>query len=461
MPQIKFLALGVLITVTTSCAVDVKDIPTPVRLPEKFSVSGQSKLPEKWWQTFNDPILNQLCEQAFSDNFTLRSAFNRLEQARAFARKSGAELIPQLNSEMLASQRSSDTSTSTLNNFALGLAASYEVDLWGRIRANIHAAELDVNTAEEDVITAALSLSAEIASTWYRLIEQRQQSQLLNKQIKVNRDAADMIRIRFQLGQATAADVFQQQQLLASVIGEKATVTATIKVLENTLAILTGKAPGTTIIPTQDNFPTLAPLPETGLSATLMQRRPDIRKAYFKIQSADQRVAAAIADRFPKLSLSAGINTNAPDLQSLFNNWLATIAGNLVTPLLDGGRRIAEVDRSKAVAAEAVNNYATTLIQSIKEVENALIQEQQQRALINQLDQQVKLSQLATGQIRLRYSYGALEFLRLLSALLSQQSVERNRLRAQQQLIDYRINLYRALAGRFPIAFENMAQQTE
>lgn len=458
MTQMRLLALATLFTLA-ACSVDVKEVPVPVSLPEKFSASGQSKLPEKWWLTFNDPALNQLCEQAISDNFTLLAAFNRLEQASALARKSGAELIPQINGEFSASQKSSDAST--LNSFALGLAASYELDLWGRIRANIHAAELDVNAAQEDVASAALSLTAEIAGTWYRLIEQRQQSLLLDKQIKTNSDSADMVRIRFQLGQGTAADVFQQQQLLASVTGEKATVIANIKVLENALAVLIGKAPGTASIPAQDHFPILTPLPETGLSADLMQRRPDIRKAYVKIQAADQRVASAIADRFPKLSLATAINTNAPDLQSLFNNWLATIAGNLVTPLLDGGRRIAEVDRNKAVAAEAVNNYATVLIQSIKEVENALIQEQQQQQFLTYLEQQVHLSQMATGQIRLRYGYGAMEFLRLLTALLSQQSLERSRLRAQQQLIDYRINLYRALAGSFPLALEKTAQRAE
>ncbi len=448
---------GIFFTLASSCSVEVKNVPAPVILPEQFSVSGQSKTPEKWWQAFNDETLNQLCEQALNANFTLLAVFNRLEQARALARKSGAELIPQVNNEIIASQKSGDTPT--LNNFILGLAASYELDLWGRIRANIQAAELDVNAAKEDLASAALSLTAEIASTWYRLIEQRQQLQLLDKQINTNHDSAEMILTRFQLGQATAADVFQQRQLLASVTGEKATVIATIKVLENALAILTGKAPGTTTIPVQENFPVLPALPETGLSASLIQRRPDIRKAYVKIQAADQRVASAIADRFPKLSLAAGINTSAPDLQSLFNNWLATIAGNLVTPLLDGGRRVAEVDRNKAVAAEAVNNYATVLIQSIQEVENALIQEQQQQQLITQLDQQVHLSQLATTQILTRYSYGAIEFLRLLTALLSQQSVERNRLRAQQQLLDYRISLYRALAGGFHLPIGKTTEQ--
>lgn len=437
-------ALLLLLSVTTACSVDIKDVPTPVGLPEKFSVAGHTKAPNQWWLAFNDAALNRLIDQALNENFTLLAAFNRLEQAQAVAKKSGAELIPAINGSFDATQKSTPPA---LNNFTLGLAASYELDLWGRIRANIHAAELDTLAADEDVASAAISVSAEIASVWYKLIEQRQQLKLLDSQIKINRDFVTMITTRFRLGQATAADVFQQSQLLESVIGNRLSVIANIKVLENQLAILTGKSPGTVVMPKQDNFPALPPIPETGLSADSMQRRPDLRKAYFRIQAADQRIASAIADRFPKLSLSAGIDTSTPDLQSLFNNWMATIAGNLLMPLIDGGRRIAEVERNQAASAEAVNNYAAALLNAVKEVENALIQEHQQYQLALNLDKQVQLSQLASAQIRSRYVYGAMDFLRVLSALLSQQSLERNSLLAQQQLIDYRINLYRALAS--------------
>lgn len=438
-------ALLLLLSVATACSVDIKNVPAPVNLPEKFSFSGHTRTPDRWWLTFNDAALNQLIDQALNENFTLLAAFNRLEQAQAVAKKSGSELIPAINGNFGAAQKNTDATT--LNNFTLGLAASYELDLWGRIRTNIHAAELDTLAAEEDVAGAAISVSAGCASVWYKLIEQRQQLKLLDSQIKINRDYVTMVTIRFRLGQATAADVFQQNQLLEFVIGNRLIVIANIKVLKNQLAILVGKSPGTVAIPEQDNFPVLPPIPETGLSADLMQRRPDLRKAYFRIQAADQRVASAIADRFPKLSLAAGIDTSTPNLQSLFNNWMATIAGNLVMPLVDGGRRIAEVERNQAISAEALNNYATALLNAVQEVENALIQEHQQYQFAMNLDKQVQLSQQASAQIRSRYVYGAMDFLRVLSALLSQQTLERSRLLAQQQLIDYRINLYRALAG--------------
>ncbi len=440
-----FLVATIFLALNSSCSVDVKQVPPPVELSERFFETGKLPLKQKWWQAFNDEHLNGLIEQALADNFSLRSAFDRVEAARAVAEKSGAALIPAIDAKFSASRKITDTLTT--DGFTLGLVASYELDLWGRIRANLHAAELDYYAAEEDVHTAAIALSAEIANVWYGLIEQRQQLALLDQQIEINRNHVEILEMRFRAAQASAGDVFQQRQLLESVKGDRNTVIAAVEVLEHQLAVLLGKAPKTLEIPGTEEFPALPELPQTGLTADLIQRRPDLRKAYFKVQAADQRIAAAIADRFPKISLSAGIDTSAPDLQSLFNNWLATLAGNLVLPIIDGHRRAAEVERNEALAKAALNDYGADLLNAVAEVENALIQLRQQQKLVASLDKQLQLSRQATEQIRLRYMNGAMDFLRVLSVTLSEQSLERNRLRAKKQLIEYHVALYRALAG--------------
>ena len=135
----------------------------------------------------------------------------------------------------------------------------------------------------------------------------------------------------------------------------------------------------------------------------------------------------------------------------MFNNWIATLAGNLILPIVDGGRRVAEVERNRAVAAESLNDYASTIQQAIKEVEDALAQEYQQHELINSLNIQYSFSQKANTQIRLRYMYGAIDFLRVLTTQINQQTLERSRISAQRQLIEYRIHLYRSLAGSWPL----------
>ncbi len=424
-------------------------IKTPVELPTRLSRTGTAPLQEQWWLAFNDATLNQLIETGLNQNYSLLATYNRLQQAHVIAKKISAAFTPNINAGFNANKTLSNQRDTSL--FSLGLNANYEVDIWGRIRASTQAAELDAQSAEENVKTAAISLSSEIAIAWYRLIEQRRQLQLLNRQIQTNQDNVSLIIARFAGGQSTAADLFQQQQILEASQGNKKTVLANLQVLEHQLAVLTGHTPKLMRLPKQDDFPTLPKLPKTGLTTTLLQRRPDLRLAYYRVQAADQRMAAAIADRFPKLSLVAGMDTTSPNLQSLFNNWIATLGGNLLLPLIDGGRRIAEVNRTKAVAEEALNNYATAIQQAIKDVEDALSQEQQQQHLVMSLAKQLHYSQQATTQIRLRFSYGAIDFLRVLSLQISQQALERRQILAQRQLIEYRIHLYRALAGGWAI----------
>ena len=449
----KQLLAGSIIMLIAACSATVNDFNSPVTPVENFSKSGVIPIAEKWWLAFEDPLLDELINQALSHNFSLRVAYDRLAQARAIAKISGAELTPQLNGSFGIAENFVNTSSgvSTVDEFSAGFAASYELDLWGRIRFGMHAAELDEKAAHEDIHTAAISLSAEITSTWYRLIDQRRQAALLDKQIKTNQDNVNILITRFNLGQARAADVFQQKQLLEEKVGDKTTVIANIISLEYQLTTLLGEPVNSLVIPEKTEFPILPPKPDTGLSSELIQRRPDIRKAYLNIQAADQRISAAIADRFPKISLSVSIDSRTPDLHNLFNNWLATLASNMVVPIIDGHRRVSEVERNEAIFSETVNQYGSVILSALQEVETALIKEQQQFLLIDSLDQQLTLSRLAHDQIQFRYRYGAIDFLRVLTARLSLQALERIRISAERELIDFRINLYKALAGGWPL----------
>lgn len=140
-----------LLFLCSGCAVQVKEIPVPVKLPEKFSTTGRMPLANHWWLAFNDESLNQLISQALNENFSIQAAYNRLEQARAIAKKTGSELMPAINNNLLGSEKSSNAAVKTsANHLLLGFAASYEIDLWGRIRSATQAAELDVHAAAEE-----------------------------------------------------------------------------------------------------------------------------------------------------------------------------------------------------------------------------------------------------------------------------------------------------------------------
>jgi NodT family efflux transporter outer membrane factor (OMF) lipoprotein len=441
------LIAGLLLVAACSSVPAPKSV--PVELPAQFSASGGQKLPGQWWQTFDDQVLDGLMTRALTGNLSLMTAWDRLSQAQAVARIVGAELSPTLDGEAGAARNwfRENGQTDNRNSYRLGLVAGYEVDLWGRIRSRRDAAVLDAVASEEELKAAALTLSAQVATTWYQLVEQYGQARILEQQITINSKVLDLISLQFRTGQVGIADVLQQRQLIETNRGELARIRSRAQVLENQLAVLLGLPPDRSAVPLIEEIGALPPLPATGVPADLIQRRPDIRAAWIRLQAADQRLAAAVADRFPRLSLSGQLSTEGDQVGDLFDNWLASLAGNLVGPLVDGGRRQAEVERSQAVVAEQLHSYGQVVLDALAEVENALVRERQQLQYIDNLERQQLLAEQAIVRIRDRYIKGGEDYQRVLTALLSLQNVQRNRLTAQLELYEFRIQLCRALAG--------------
>ena len=450
------IAAGCILLTLTACAPishTSREQP-PVQLPEAFSQQGERQLSAQWWLDLPDQDLKNLIARALGGNLNLRVAHERLLQFEALARQAGAVSSATLDARAGAdeSRTRQNDRTSSATTLALGLAAGYEIDLWGRLQAIEDAALLDVRGSSEDLQTAALSLAAQLASTWYQLAESHSQHELLRQQQEINRLGFDLIRLRFSAGQTGIADVLQQQQLIESKSGEQAQQRATTSLLEHQLAILTGSAPGMLDLPEKPQLIQLPPLPSTGIPLDLLENRPDIRSGYYDLLAADRRVAVAITDRYPRLSIAADLTTTG-SARELFDNWFAALAANLVGPLIDGGDRQAEIDRTSAVARERLYTYGQTILSAIGEVEDALVQEREQEKLIASLEIQLDLATRTVENVRDRYKLGAENYQRVLTALLSQQNLQRNLLSARQQRIGYRIALYRALGGKAPVTF--------
>ena len=453
-PMARVLLLAIWAMLFTGCSTAMHAVRAPVAAPARFSESGTAPLPDKWWESFEDPVLNGLIDQALTNNFDLKTAWDRLSQAEAMARSAGADLFPALDADAGAAQTRfrEDGRTSSSRDYTLGLTASYELDLWGRIRASRDAAAFKAQASAQDLRAAALTLSAQVAGTWYQLVEQYGQLDMLDAQITTNAQVLELVTAQFRTGQVGIADMLQQRQLVESNLGEKTQVTAQVKVLDHQLAILLGLPPGQLATPRVAALIDLPPMPQTGLPAELINRRPDIRSAYYTVQAADSDLAGAIADRFPRLSLTAGVDTSGAHTRDLFDNWLATLAANLVTPIIDGGVRKAEVDRTRAVASEALHTYGQTILDALGEVEDALVQEQHRRDFIVSLDKQLKLAGQVIERVRDRYLQGTVYYQRVLDALLSQQTLQSSLLTARRDLVQDRIGLCLALGTGWTLA---------
>jgi len=448
--------VGVFLLIAVSaCAPAVNDYAAspPVPIPNNYSQSGTEKRSGHWWLDLDDSALQSLIDQALSNNLSLLVVRERLLQAQALARQAGADLFPQLDAVGSARQdwtRRDGTSDSG-SNLLLGFAADYELDLWGRLQSKEDAALLDAQATSEELQTAALSLAAQVANTWYQLASSYSQLELLTRQQEINSMGLEIIQLRFRAGQVGIADVLQQTELIESKNGEKAQQRANAGVLENQLAILVGVSPGLFTLPTDPTLIDLPALPAIGVPSDLLTNRPDIRSRYLNLLAADKRVAAAVADQFPRIGISADTNTSGSATRDLFDNWLASLAANIVGPIFDGGKRRAEVDRTSSVSQERLLSYGDSLIKAVGEVEDALVQENEQHLLIKSLKLQLDLATQSLLSIRDRYKQGAEDYQRVLTALLSQQGLQRSLVIAHRQLIGYRIDLYRALGGQVPM----------
>ncbi|MEN8148380.1 MAG: efflux transporter outer membrane subunit [Planctomycetota bacterium] len=455
------LALAAVLAFAISCRTADREPEPPVELPEAFSDTGGATLDSRWWTEFDDPTLDALVEQALTGNFNLLVAWDRLAESQAIARKAGAALTPDLDATAGAGAAATRSLVDTPAgeevvrdknaNYSLGLVASWEVDVWGRVRAGRDAAAYDAVAAAEDVQATALILSAEIASTWYQLVEQTGRVRILTGQIETNERVLEFLEARFTRGRTGAVDVIQQRQLTESRRGDLTEAKAAMATTRLRLATLLGLPPGKELPEAPEDLVELPPLPETGFPADLVRRRPDVRSAMNGVLAADRRVAAAVADRFPRLTLSASADTSADNVSDLFENWIASIAAGLVAPIIDGGRRSAEVERTEAKARAAVHRYGQAVLEALQEVEAALVAERKQRDLIASLTVQLELARQSMDQLRQNYTNGAVDYLRVLAALESVQRLERTLLFQNRELITARIELNRALAGGFPL----------
>lgn len=447
------LGVGVGLASMVGCAPARQKPATEVTLPEAFgqAVDPSDRTPtvDRWWEAFEDPALDALVARAMSENLDLRAAWERLAQFQAVAVQQGSASWPQVNLTASASRNRIELGESTVhnNNFSLSAAASYEVDVWGRLESLDEAATLDIQASRQDAEAIAMTLAAQVVEVWYSLVEQRALLDLLQRQDETNGRFLELIELRFGQGLSNAVDVYQQRQQVLAIRGQIPLVEARLKLQEHLLATLLGAPAGTVTIDERRSLPELPPLPETGVPSALLQRRPDLEAARLRVASGDARVAAAIADRFPALRLTASTGFQAQDLGDLFDQWVWNMAGNLVLPLIDGQRREAEVARQEAALRERLLAYTRAALVALREVEDALVGEHRQRQSLEISQSQLEVANATLREAQERYLQGLTDFLPVLTSLQAVQRAEQGVISGRRQLISQRIALHRALGG--------------
>lgn len=414
-----------------------------------FSTSGAAPVAEDWWAAFEAPELDALVRSALDSNFTVRAAFARLEAARALTQRTRAPLFPSVAAEAGANlSTDGPLMAGTRSPARIGLTASWEVDLWGRVRAQVGAQGERTAASLEDARAAALSLPAEVVGTWVAIGATRQELALLDAQLQTNRDLVEAIAARVVNGIQGPADLLRQERLLEQTHADRLARQAELELLEHRLPVLLGRPPRQRVRPLPDALPALPPLPDAGIPAELLRRRPDVRSAEHALRAADEDVVAAIADQFPKLSLNAGAFGIPESPAAPLQGFVASLGASLLANLVQGGERKAEIRRTRALVEESIARYGEVVLRSLQEVEDALALDRNQEAIVSNVDRQVDLAERAVESLTVRYTGGIdVGFLDLVTAQAAAQQLRREQIAVRREHLGTRIGLYRALAG--------------
>lgn len=444
---------AVLIFLGAGCSLhQPQRIPVPVDIPAEFAspVTPAPPLAERWWTLLGDQRLDALMNEAFRANLDLDQAVARLRQLEATSRSVGAARRPRLD---LQGQASRETTPSFFgdnegDSYRLSLAAAFEVDLWDKLKSRRDAARFEAEASRSEVLSLYLRLSAQVADLYYLAAEQRHQLELTSQTIAAHSDTLRRVERRYREGLVPALDVYQARQNLSAAEAREPAFEAGLAQAEHALSVLLGRYPqrlDSAEVVSLQRIPDVFP---AGLPTELLARRPDVKAAFLQVKASDKRIAATIADRFPSFNLAASygeMNTafSTGDITGTFWDFSAS----LLQPLIDGGRRRAEVDRSRAEFAERLAAYQKTALIAFQEVEDALVANRGTQQRISMLEDQVRSSQASLRLATDRYLQGLSDYLPVLTAQTRLFDAQSQLLSARRQLIVDRIDLARAVGG--------------
>lgn len=404
-----------------------------------------------WWALFNDPVLSGLERRVAISNQNVIAAEAAYRQARALVEEQRASLFPtvDLNAGANASGGGSGSGGSNSSRYQVNIGASWEPDVWGRIRRTIEAAKANAQASQADLAAAALSAQGELAADYFALREADAEMALDQAAVDGYRRTVQITQNRYNAGIAPHSDVLQAQTQLDNALADLETLRQQRATYEHAIAVLAGEAPGNFSLPADTRWQATAPDVPPGVPATLLQRRPDIAAAERRVAAANAQIGIQRAAYFPTLSLTGQAGFASNELGSLFSasSFLWSLGANGVLTLLDFGARKARVEQARAAYDQAVAQYRQTVLTALQDVENQLVATRvlaRQEAL--RRDASAAADQ-AEAMVFNRYQAGQVSYVEVVTAQTSAYSARRALLQTRSQRLATAVALIQSLGG--------------
>lgn len=461
----------------------VQNPPEDMRIPHAMqpSLALTNADPDpRWWTQFHDAQLNSLIERAVAGNLDLQSAVLRITAAREQAVVSGAAGLPNVSANasykreqlgikgLLKSQgvysqtdalgangqairNALDSATGSTNLFQDGFDASWELDLFGRVRRSVESSNAQTQAEIENKNDALVSLEAEVAQTYSQLRGAQLLKQITLAEIDSEQQILDLTREQARVGLTSQTDVQSATAQVGSLQAQLPQFDAQIAQAMNGLAVLTGNPPGSldAELEAPGAVPPVPPNVPVGLPSTLARRRPDIRRAEAQLHSATAEVGVAVAQMYPDISLTGSVGTRATKAKYLaeWSSLFWSVGPSISLPIFQGGALQANVRIAKAQAAEAGLQYRSTVLKALQDVDNALVSYRTDQDRREALERTVEANRINTQLATESYRKGLVTFITVLDA-------ERQLASTRQQLAQTTVSvttdlvaLYKALGG--------------
>jgi len=447
--------------VLASCAVgpDYKP-PDPVLPPgwEELS-SGVTQSPSDlttWWTLFGDPVLNDLVRDAAAGNLPLRESVARVDEARARYGVAHAGLFPQLDTNgsathNLDSQNGPFFGGDEYNDLIVGVAASWELDVFGRVRRSVESAGAAEEAAEDDQRNVQIVLAANVADSYVTVRTLQQRLAVARANLASQEQIFDLTKVRFEMGISSGLDVAQAEQVLAST----RTLIPPLELAQteeiNRLSVLLGQQPGAL----RDRLASSAPIPRPpdemaiGLPVNLLRQRPDIRRAERELAAATAQIGVAVADLYPRFTLLGSFGFESTKVE----DWIEgpsrafSVGPKVIWNVFDAGRLRSIVHANEAVTAQALARYEQQLLVALQEVENALAAFGRTREERVAVEEAVTASSESLDLATLLYKDGIVDFQNVLDAQRTLLDFEERLAITDGNVVNSLVRLYLALGG--------------
>ena len=459
---VAFIALVALVAALTGCAVGPDYVKPDTPVAAKFAGAQEpgysgAEAQGQFWTQFHDPTLERLEGEALAENHDLRIALSRLVEARAVRRESLFDLAPTVTAaggytnERFAQVTSPTGAPYDAHLYDAGFDAFWELDFFGRVRRNVEARRAEAQGAQAQLRDAQVSVTAEVARTYFELRGQQAQLAVARRNVENERETLRLTQARLDAGRGTELDTQRGQSQLSTTLATIGPLDAAVARSIHRLAVLTGRAPTALdeLLQPPRELPELPELTAVGDPAGLLRRRPDIRIAERELAASTARVGVAVGDLFPKVTFTGNFGYAATGTGTLgeASTREYTIAPAISWAAFDLGRVRAQIAGSRARADGALAAYEQSVLRALEETEDALVTHARTRDSLRDAADAARASQAAARLARTRYEAGMVDFLDVLDAERTQLQTEDRLAQSRTEAATSVIALYKALGG--------------